>query len=63
MKASSNTRRPVNRAAIEARARRLRAATIGDLMSRALTWVASAVASAVARPIERVAAKTSFSRR
>ncbi|MET0679908.1 MAG: hypothetical protein ABWZ41_02825 [Burkholderiales bacterium] len=49
MKASSNTRRPVNRAAIEARARRLRAATIGDLMSQALTWVARGVASAVAR--------------
>ena len=49
MKASSNTRRPVNRAAIEERARRLRAATIGDLMSHALTWVARGVASAVAR--------------
>jgi hypothetical protein len=63
MKAPSNTRRPVNFAAIDQRARRLRAATISDLMSRALAWVASAVASAVARSIQRVAAKTLFSRR
>jgi hypothetical protein len=63
MKAPSNTRQPINFAAIDERARRLRAAAIGDLMSGALTWVASAWASAVARPIQRFAAKTSFSRR
>ena len=63
MKAPSKTGRPVNLAAIDERARRLRSAAIGDLMSGALTWVASAVASAVAHPIQRVAAKTSFSRR
>ncbi len=49
MKTPSNTQRPVNHAAIEERARRLRAATIGDLIGRAPTWVAREVASAVVR--------------
>jgi hypothetical protein len=49
MKAPSNMGRPANLAAIDERARRLRSAAIGDLMSSALTWVARAVASAVAR--------------
>jgi hypothetical protein len=53
----------LNFEAIDERARRLRAAAIRDLMSGALTWVASAWASAVARPIQRFAAKTLLSLR